>query len=388
MDFQNGQPGSLWLKTIVFFFLFVALGLQTPAEAFLRVGYIETRYPSGTDWHRFEQIYNGSYSHIIAAFWRPVLKPNSRSPVDVDIVEVGAALQILEAKLPDNATGIVSRARANNVKIMVSIGGSSVPFKAYITISLSTNLKSRFIARILEKLADYDGMDLNWEGMKGSLLSKTDRTFVELLAKDLARAVKRKYPEKIVSVTLPPLHWLPMGFTCDFINSGEVDFASHMSYDFYTEDNYRDKPIGPFRNREKAWLYNNGSDPCPQIENSVWGALHYLREQGCNMRKVLGGIPFYASDRIRMWNDVRNDDWNYFHDHPSFPYLEKSNTADETKGLWINDPQAIERKIVEYKNLGLGGVMVWQIGQEGPAADLTEAIRDAVSRGNDGSHAP
>jgi len=388
MGLKNRQPDSLRLTMIGFFLLFAVLAFATTSKAFLRVGYIETRCPSGTDWHQFEQIYNGAYSHIIAAFWKPLLKPNSRSPVDVDIIEVGAASQILEAKLPDNTTRIVSKARANNVKIMVSIGGAEVPFKDYITISLSTNLKFRFIAKILKKLADYDGIDLNWEGMDGSFLTKTDQTFVELLAKDLARAVKRKYPEKIVSVTLPPLHWLPMGFTCDFINSDEIDFASHMSYDFYTEDNYQNKPIGPFRNQEKAWLYNNGSDPCPQIENSVWGALHYLQEQGCVMRKILGGIPFYASDREQTWNDVRNDGWNYFHSHPPLPYLEKSNTVDETKGLWINDPQAVERKIIEYKNLGLGGVMVWQIGQEGPTADLTEAIHNSVSRGNDSSHAP
>ena len=110
-------------------------------------------------------------------------------------------------------------------------------------------------------------------------------------------------------------------------------------------------------------------------ERSVWGALQYLLHQGCRADKLAAGIPFYNTAK-EPWEAIEHrHDWRHVPLHPQF--LEK---ADPRSGVWVTDPQAVAAKVQAYQQLGLAGVLVWQVGQEGTSATLSRVLLCSSSR--------
>ena len=185
--------------------------------------------------------------------------------------------------------------------------------------------------------------------------------------RDLAQAVKSSSASRQVTVPLAPLYWLPMSADCALVNSPWIDMAHHMSYDFDVGSNGAN---GPWRvPGAQQYLYPGRV----VTERSVWGALHYLLSQGCRADKLTAGIPFYSTAK-EPWEAVeRLHDWRQVPLHPQF--LEK---ADPHSGIWVTDPHAVAAKVRTYQQLGLAGVIVWQVGQEGTAATLSRALLTAA----------
>lgn len=139
-----------------------------------------------------------------------------------------------------------------------------------------------------------------------------------------------------------------------------MDFAHHMGYSF------GGGPNGPWRAPGTIQYVWPGTE---YTERSVYGALTYLQGKGCNMSKITGGLPYYATNQ-QPWNSVRNAaDWPNVPLHPD--YLEKKHP---TQRYWVNDPDAVSAKVAAYRDFGLAGAMVWQVGHEGPARDLSAAL--------------
>jgi hypothetical protein len=82
------------------------------------------------------------------------------------------------------------------------------------------------------------------------------------------------------------------------------------------------------------------------------------------------GMPFYAEGLAdgkdsKTYADVQQQ---Y---HPAAD-------VDEVDGLALNGPATIGRKTQAALGLGLGGVMVWEIGQDAPNSALLAAIGDRL----------
>lgn len=325
-------------------------GTPTPTPVndpdWARVGYLN--YAEGGSWSQLSQLFDGTYTHLILAFMLPDAAGNLQ-PASA-AVDFGATLR--------------QQARAAGTKVLFSVGGATVPYTTYTAIADDAAARTRFIANVVGAVQSggYDGVDLNFEGWDGGMTT-VDRDKVLALLGATAAAVKQADPTYVVTTALAPLYYIALSADCTLINSPAIDLAHHMSYDF---DSGSAGPNGPWRAPGTVQWLHPGTE---NTERSVYGALTYLRDHGCNMAKITGGVPFYTTNKV-AWNQARTaTDWSTVPLHAD--YLEKRHP---TQGYWANDPAAIAAKIAAYRTFGLGGVMVWQVGHEGSARDLSAAI--------------
>jgi hypothetical protein len=329
------------------------LGLFAPTCAadahFYRIAYINV---AKDDWSHYQQLFDGTYTHIITAF----LLPDHRG----QLVAVDAAQSF--------PPPLIKKAQAAGTRVLVAVGGMSVSYQIYLDIAGNPTARQRFIQNVIRYTHEhgYDGVDLNFEGWFEGL-TVAQRDHVNGLMRELAQAVKYSRADRQVSVPLAPLYWLPMSADCELVNSTWVDLAYHMSYDF---DVGSKGANGPWRvSGTRQYLYPGYAS----TERSVWGALDYLLKQGCRADKLTAGLPFYSTAK-EPWGEIEHrHDWEQVPLHPQF--LEK---ADPRGSAWVTDPHAVAAKVQAYRQLGLAGVMVWQVGHEGASATLSKALRSAV----------
>jgi glycosyl hydrolase family 18 (putative chitinase)/cellulose binding protein with CBM2 domain len=323
--------------------------LCSAGTRFHRIAYIHV---ATDDWAQYQQLFDGTYTHIITAFLVP---DNTGQLLAVD------AAQSFPLTL-------IHKAQAAGTRVLVAIGGASVSYQIYLDIARNPSVRQRFIQNVIRFVHErgHDGVDLNFEGWFEGLTT-AQRDEGNDLMRELARAVKSRSTYSQVTVPLAPLYWLPMSANCALANSPWIDMAHHMSYDFDVGNNGAN---GPWRGTgTQQYLYPGYA----VTERSVWGALQYLLNQSCRADKLTAGIPFYNTVK-EPWEAIEHrHDWRRVPLHPQF--LEK---ADPRSGVWVTDPQAVATKVQAYQQLGLAGVLVWQVGQEGTAATLSRALLAAA----------
>jgi GH18 family chitinase len=257
--------------------------------------------------------------------------------------------------------------RQGGAKVLISVGGAAVPYATYLNIARDEKAKTIFFQKLIDiaRQKELDGVDLNFEEWSNQI-TVADRDLVNQLGVDLAREMKATNPDWLISITLPTAYWLEMGFGCDQVNSKLIDLAHHLSYDYAELGS--DKPNAPFRNPQEEIVPFGQS---AAIEKSIYGSLQYYAGQGCQMSKIAGGIPFYTS-RQQKWEEVSRQR-NWVKTELNQLYLEKMGIRNNLQ-YFVDDPEAIARKVQMFKEMGLGGVVVWEVGQEGPAGDLSMAV--------------
>jgi hypothetical protein len=329
---------------------------------FHRIAYIHV---ATDDWAHYPQLFDGTYTHLITAF----LIPDSTG----QLLAVDAA-----QSFPPT---LIHRAQAAGTRVLVAVGGASVSYQTYLDMARNPTARQRFIQNVIDFVHErgYDGVDLNFEGwFEGLTAAQRDQG--NGLMQELAQTVKSRRVRSQVTVTLAPLYWLPMSADCALVNSPWIDRAHHMSYDFDVGSNGAN---GPWRVPGAQQYLYPGYDV---TERSVWGALNYLLQQGCRADKLTAGIPFYSTAKEPWEAIAHRHDWRQVPLHPQF--LEK---ADPGSGVWVTDPHAVVAKVQAYQQLGLAGVIVWQVGHEGTSATLSRALLSAT-RGrispDDGPAAP
>jgi GH18 family chitinase len=127
--------------------------------------------------------------------------------------------------------------------------------------------------------------------------------------------------------------------------------------------------VNPARSFPRAWVehldavqvmsYDNGTrhSTYAQAEKD----LDAMAKSGAPANKLLLGLPFYGRQITN-----RNNVLTYAEIKQRF---RPGNNQDEAGGFYFNGPDTLAKKVKLAKKRGLGGVMIWEIGQDAKGKD-------------------
>ncbi len=244
---------------------------------------------------------------------------------------------------------LLARARANNVPVLVSLGGGSASedpkARARFAMLLADGKRASFVAGLADYVLrhGFAGLDVDLEG------PAIDAHYGTFIA-DLAAALKLK--GKLLTAALS------QGYGGDKVPDAafaHFDFVNVMAYD----------ATGPWNPKKPG---QHSSLEFARETVSYWLA------RGLPMQKVVLGVPFYG------WGfgaAFRKDDYAYSAIVVAHPGAEKVDQAGET--IWYNGLPTIRAKAAYVKEHGLGGVMIWSLDQDAKGtAALLPAIHDVL----------
>ena len=225
--------------------------------------------------------------------------------------------------------GLIAKAQANHVKVLVSIGGGSSN-KAlrdrYAQLQSGTN-SARFAGKLAEYVSQhgFDGLDVDIEG---PMINKDYGAFIAALAKAL------KPKGKLLTAALSK------GYGGTRVPNSvfeQLDFVNIMAYD----------AAGPW-------------DPkSPGQHSSLEFAksnVAYWLGRGLPRSKAVLGVPFYG---YGFGAAFRRGGYSYAAILAAYPGAENADQAGNT--IWYNGIPTIKAKTKYVVDQGLGGVMIWSL---------------------------
>lgn len=295
----------------------------------------------------------------------------------VDALDLSACTHVVDAFLLPGPSGrlraanglprraLIAAARRAGCRVLVAVGGATVPGATFATLAAAPAARARFLDELAAWVLDagYDGVDLDWEfpsarerglqvALVAALRARLDAAFV-------ARG-RAGRPVLVVGVT-PGAHLDGYDFPA---LAAQVDWFVQFGYDL------RNPALGPWANTAPFWP-DAATSP---IEGSVRGVATEILRRGAPRAKLLIALPLYTADG-RPWVDVREGVAAAPAAYDPL-YLER-----RWDGTWVTDPPALEAKVrravsgTEIAGGPAAGVALWQLGQQGPYRELTEAVR-------------
>ena len=256
-----------------------------------------------------------------------------------------------------NLATVVTAAHAQNVKVLMSIGGAGAPGTIYRDL-INTNLAS-FVTKIVQYAVDnnLDGIDVDIEGdvLNGTTLTSTQyENFI------LALGVGLQAQNKLMTAALAT--WF--AFRVTNLAASKFDFINVMSYDEYG-----------------TWT---GPGQHSTYSLAVSDLSYWNSTKAVPTSKLVIGVPFYGY----FWG---NSSSSYtFSDvllyYPGSQNLDK--VIPSTGGvLYYNGIPTIKQKTVLAIEQA-AGIMIWQLVGDATGANSLLAAIDEVVDGYSGNTAP
>ncbi len=282
-----------------------------------------------------------------------------------------------------------------HLKTLISVGGWAGS-AGFSELAASDVGRKKFAASALAFIKTYgfDGVDIDWEYpvITGAQAGRAqDRDNFTLLMKELRAQLGSSYlltaavgafPEAIAAIDYPSV--MPY-----------LDWVSLMSYDYHGP-----WEAGSGKTWHQAALFYNG-DPLGTAHNAN-SAVKSLLGQGVVSSKIVVGMPFYGRSAAGVqgtsglgenfssagpgsyeagvldYKDIKNNYLNkngysyYFDEKSQAAYLYNAGTK---MFISFDDEKTAARKAKYVNDLGLGGIMAWELS--GDNGDLINAIASA-----------
>ena len=249
----------------------------------------------------------------------------SVSPTSDGGIDSGFLTPAMEAKLAQIKA-------AYHIRLWLSVGGGDRS-SAFPPMATDPVRRAHFVSSLTQFLIlhGFDGADFDWEFPN----NPAEAAALTALVVDTKRALA---PLKLkVSMAAAPGSWF------DPKMLAAVDQLNLMTY--YDE------------------THRSGLENCQQ-------AVDYLIKNGADPKKICLGIPFYAEDTVNG-NDgpIYSDLAAQYHPDPK---------ADEVGGYAFNGIKTVQDKTQYALDRNLGGVMIFELGQDTNDGVLSHAIHQLV----------
>ncbi|HEY7090540.1 MAG TPA: glycoside hydrolase family 18 protein [Tepidisphaeraceae bacterium] len=243
-----------------------------------------------------------------------------------------------------------AHARGVTVSIVVDPGSAFTSFDAVpaATTAFVNNIKAFCTAHAL------DGIDLDWEPAWGSATVVQINNYGNLI--DQLRAAA---PNLLLSAAVNPLKLVlsdgnPDQYIIKPAQMSKLDWIAPMGYELNPADH---SPEGPWESAMAGWG-------------------NYLAANGVSKTRIVAGVPFYGKAGTG-WGDAQAKTYGELIDgyraaNGVFPAANVDSVNLTYIGLfnsqpmtwYFNGPTTIQTKSQYVVNNGLGGVMIWELGQD------------------------
>jgi len=239
----------------------------------------------------------------------------------IEVEHDGSLAEIERFPSADQIKLVQAAAVKHNTKILVCFGGNSRS-RGFSSVVASDALIEKFLGNLRDFLQEYqlDGVDYNWEYPQSEKdwrgLSKLVKYTKQRLECEVTVAY---YPDSRQEMIIKHLGIYE---SADLIHS--------MSYDAVPGKHSTFKLA---KKTVKQW-----------------------QEARLPIEKLCLGLPFYA-------RHVKTGDWKAYYDIylDNTPLSPKKNFV---KNYYYNGPDMIRKKVFAALKAGLGGVMIWEVGQD------------------------
>lgn len=325
------------------------------------------------------------------------------------------------------------KAKYPNLKVLVSIGGenasgdfssaaASANATAFVNSCVSMFIDGNFgLSKAYPGI--FDGIDIDWE----TPASSTDIANYSALLSTFQTKLSAAGSSYLLTTTVVPGDTdLPLTGHVNVASIARyVDYVNVMSYDYmgsWSGGTGFDAPLyasplntgSSYNISSSPWHTYNVSDTFAGANNGSYeGFVTQFKNASVPTSKLLLGIPFYGL----QWDKVAADTYHGVFEQGSFvntpsyaqisqqflgapgytqycdygssasPYECSPNTGAGSQETWLYDgasnfvsfdnETSVTQKVDFAKNMGLGGVMMWDLSQDSPGGCLMSAISTA-----------
>lgn len=262
-----------------------------------------------------------------------------------------------------NHPELITAAHQAGTKVLISLGGWGQS-NGFPPMAADTSTRSLFIQNLVNFCVTrgYDGADFDWEFPQ----SNAERATLTALIKETREAFIGANPPLLLTMVAVAGDW--NGKWHDYATlAGYVDWFNLMAYDFHG-----------------TWTAHAGHNaplyaPATDFDGSGHEGIQYLSgTRGIPKAKLHLGMPFYGKEfnagslygpstggSELEYSSVAarlNSGWTrHWDDVSKVPYLLN---ATSTKFVTYDDSLSLTIKCQYAKQNGLGGVMIWALGQD------------------------
>lgn len=320
----------------------------------------------------------------------------------VDVLNISFAYVLEDASLNLNditklLVETVGAGHRNGVRVCLSVQGYGEETKNFSDCAADNTLRVKLAKSMVDVVVKYrlDGVDIDWE-YPGSYSGRgfvEDRANYTLLIKEIRKQLDAINKDYLLTAAIPAGPWGHNNFDLEEL-SNYFDYINMMSYDLQASST----------GTHHTALYPSDVLSGTASGCSVDETITIWTSKGVPLNKIVLGIAFYGKD-IRTNNSkngglgvsaaagasYKNSAYtkicdsyfsligtkvNYYFDYSSCsPYM--YNTEKRLFFTYDNELSIIYK--CEYaKSKGLGGVMIWEIGE-----DNTNTLITAVAQGMD-----
>ncbi len=262
-----------------------------------------------------------------------------------------------------NHPELIAETHKAGKKILIALGGWGQS-NDFAPVAADSTVRKKFVKNLVDYCLarGYDGADFDWEFPQNAV----ERANLTTLIEETYQAFNALNPPLLLTMVAVASDY--SGQWHDYAALARyADWFNLMAYDFH----------GSWTNHagHNAPLYA----PTTDFDGSGHQGIQYLRNQrGIPKEKIHLGVPFYAKEcnAARLygpatgWSDLEysavaprlKSGWDYFWDEVAkVPYLLNTN---RTKFVTFDDSLSLSGKCEYAKVNGLGGVMIWALGQD------------------------